>query len=73
MKINFEFDDDNAVFEILDAAFVAMLKRELKSTYEFLENDGWKHPDDVVQWEKNVAALNVLIRYYGGERDEQTN
>ena len=65
MKISFEFDDNDAVFEIIDAAFVGMLKRELQSTIDILNNDGYKHPDDVAAMQKNVSALNVLIEYYG--------
>ena len=66
MKISFEFDDNDAIYEVMDAAFLGMLKRELKSTLEFLNGDGWKHPEDVKTWKKQVKALKYLITIYGG-------
>lgn len=69
MKISFEFDDDSAAFEILDAAFVGMLKRELKTTKSFIYTDLYNHPDDVKMYKKVTKALELLIRYYGGPDD----
>ena len=66
MRISFDFDDDSTAFEVLDAAFLGMLERELKSTQGFLDNDGWKHPDDVKVWKKQAKALKYLITLYGG-------
>ena len=67
MKFNIQIEDESVLYEVLDDLFIGMLNRELKSTQEFLNNDGWKHPDDVKDWKKNIKALKVLIKYYGGD------
>ena len=66
MKFTIELEDENPLYELIDSMFVSMLKRELINTQEFLDNDGWKHPDDVKAWKKKVKALKVLVEYYGG-------
>jgi hypothetical protein len=66
MKFTIELEDENPLYELMDSMFASMLVRELKNTQEFLDNDGWKHPDDVETWKKNVKALKVLVEYYGG-------
>jgi hypothetical protein len=66
MKFTIELEDENPLYELMDSMFVSMLKRELKNTQEFLDYDGWKHPNDVKAWKKNVKALKVLAEYYGG-------
>ena len=66
MKFTIELEDENPLYELMDNMFASMLARELKDTQEFLDNDGWKHPDDVKTWKKNVKALKVLVEYYGG-------
>lgn len=66
MKISLEFEDNNAMYEVMDSLFLGMLKRELESTESFLQGDGWKHPDDVKTWKKQVKALKYLIVLYGG-------
>jgi hypothetical protein len=66
VKFNIQIEDESVLYEVLDDLFIGMLNRELKSTQEFLNNDGWKHPDDVKDWKKNIKALKVLVKYYGG-------
>jgi len=66
MKFNIQIEDDDVLLDLMDDIFLSMLNRELKDTQEFLDNDGWKHPDDVKTWKKNVKALKVLLDYYGG-------
>ncbi len=73
MKFTIELEDENPLYELMDSIFVSMLNRELKSTQEFLDNDGWKHPDDVKVWKKNIKALKVLIKYYGGDNGADSN
>lgn len=70
MKISFEFDDDNAVYEVIDSVFVSLLKRELNSNQWFLDNDGWKHPDDVKRWKKNIKCIKYLLEDYGRGSEE---
>lgn len=70
MKVSFEFEDENPIYELMDMTFLAYMKRELANTEYFLTNDGYKHPDDIKQWKKNVKAFNVLIRYYGGPNED---
>jgi hypothetical protein len=65
MKFNIQLDDESVLYEVLDDLFIGMLKRELRSMQESLDFDGWKHPDDVKEWKKNIKALKVLIEYYG--------
>ena len=64
MKISIEFDDENPIYELLDSTFLNYMKKELENTKYFLECEGYKHPDDIAQWEKNLEALNVLVEYY---------
>jgi hypothetical protein len=66
MKFNIQIEDEDVLHDLMDDIFLSMLNRELKDTQEFLDNDGWKHPDDVKTWKKNVKALKVLVEYYGG-------
>jgi hypothetical protein len=66
MKFNIQIEDDDVLLDLMDDIFLSMLNRELKDTQEFLDNDDYKHPDDVKTWKKNVKALKVLVEYYGG-------
>jgi hypothetical protein len=66
MKFNIQIEDEDVLHDLMDDIFLSMLNRELKNTQEFLDDDGWKHPDDVKTWKKNVKALKVLGEYYGG-------
>jgi hypothetical protein len=66
MKFNIQIEDEDVLLDLMDDIFLSMLNRELKDTQEFLDNDGWKHPNDVKTWKKNVKALKVLVDYYGG-------
>ncbi len=52
MKFNIQIEDEDVLCDLIDDMFVSLLNRELKSTQEFLDNDGWKHPDDVKVWKK---------------------
>lgn len=69
MKISFEFEDESPIYELMDTAFLAYMKRELANNEYFLNNEGYKHSDDIAQWQKNVSAFNVLIKYYGGSNE----
>lgn len=69
MKFNIQIEDEDVLCDLIDDIFISLLNRELKSTQEFLNYDGWKHPDDVKVWNKNIKALKVLIKYYGGSNE----
>jgi hypothetical protein len=73
VKFNIQIEDEDVLCDLIDDMFVSLLNRELKSTQEFLDNDGWKHPDDVKVWKKNIKALKVLIKYYGGDNGADSN
>jgi hypothetical protein len=66
MKFTIELEDESPLYELMDSMFVSMLERELKTTQEFLNYDGWKHPDDVKTWKTQVKALKYLLIIYGG-------
>jgi hypothetical protein len=73
MKFTVELEDESPLYELMDSMFVSMLERELKSTQEFLNYDGWKHPDDVKTWKKQVKALKYLLTIYGGNYGFENN
>ena len=73
MKFNIQLEDESLLYEVLDDLFIGMLNRELRSMQESLDFDGWKHPDDVKDWKKNIKALKVLIKYYGGDNGADSN
>lgn len=68
MKIEFSFEDNQMLYDVLDGMFVSLLKHELKSSEEFIRDNPW-HPDDVKQYKKNIKACKVLLEYYGGLND----
>lgn len=66
MKFTIELEDESPLYELMDSMFVSMLERELKTTQEFLNYDGWKHPEDVKTWKKQIKSLKYLLTIYGG-------
>ena len=68
MKIEFSIDANELMYDVLDGVFITLLKKELKSSKEFL-GSGQQHPDDVKQYKKNIKACKVLLEYYGGLDD----
>jgi hypothetical protein len=73
MKFNIQLEDESLLYEVLDDLFIGMLNRQLRSMQESLDFDGWKHSDDVKDWKKNIKALKVLIKYYGGDNGADSN
>ena len=56
-------------FETADRITLLMLKDQLKYLRKELEdfkNGKWVHPEDVVRNAEIIAALELLIPYYGG-------
>jgi hypothetical protein len=66
MKINLEFDDNDLMYQLMDGMFVVMLKNALREDTAYLESGGKLHPKDKQAYEKNIAAYEHLIEYYGG-------
>lgn len=70
MRIKLDFDDESAVFEVMNTLFVAYMKNE-KEEYE-----KWKQDETMVydeELDKIVEAMDVLINYYGGYNGIQDN
>jgi len=68
MKIEFDMKDNNIVYDVFDGIFVALLKRQLKDSKEFLAaayND-----EDKRMNEANIEACRVLLDYYTGKDDD---
>ena len=63
MKISLEFDDDNAVWELMDGLFLRMMQTNLKSDLEFISAGG-HHEDDIVAAEENVRCYRHLIKQF---------
>ena len=70
MRIKLDFDDESAVFEVMNTLFVAYMKNE-KEEYE-----KWKQDETMVydeELDKIVEAMDVLINYYGEYNGIQDN
>jgi len=65
MKLSIEFDDDGAVYELMDTIVLA----HLKSTRDDMHKWSSRHADDAEQDEEVIKALGILIKYFG-ERDD---
>jgi hypothetical protein len=68
MKIEFDMEDNNVLYDVMDGVFVSLLKRQLRDSKEFLVaayND-----DDKRMNEANIEACRVLLDYYTGKDDE---
>jgi TRAP-type C4-dicarboxylate transport system substrate-binding protein len=63
MNIKFNFDDESAVFEVLDEFFVTMLKKELQNSKDQLKMVA-VYPDDIEMYKRNIKACKVLLDYY---------
>lgn len=66
MKISLEFDDDNAVWELMDGLFLRMMQTNLRSDLEFIETGkaGGHHEDDIAAAEENVRCYRHLIKQF---------
>jgi hypothetical protein len=68
MKIEFDMEDDSIVYDVFDGIFVALLKRQLRDSKEFLVaayND-----EDKRMNQANIDACRVLLDYYTGKDDD---
>jgi hypothetical protein len=68
MKIEFDMEDNNVLYDVMDGIFVALLKRQLRDSKEFLVaafND-----EDKRMNQANIDACRVLLDYYTGKDDD---
>ena len=66
MKLEFELENNDLVFDVLNAGFVAMLKRQLKDSSEYLETT-CIHEHDIITQNQVIDACKVLLEYYTGD------
>jgi len=65
MKIEFDMEDNNVLYDVMDGIFVALLKRQLRDSKEFLV--AAYSEEDKRMNEANIDACRVLLDYYTGE------
>ena len=68
MEIKFDMEDNNVLYDVMDGIFVALLKRQLRDSKEFLVaayND-----EDKRMNQANIDACRVLLDYYTGKDDD---
>jgi hypothetical protein len=63
MKINFEFDDNDVVYEVMDAMFVAYLKNIKKDVTGYIESSIME--EDKESNAKVLQACDEILDYYG--------
>jgi len=67
MKISLDFDDNDVVFEVMDAMFIAYLKNFKKSVIEYQET-AW-NDEDKKENKKIIKACDVILQHYGVKND----
>jgi hypothetical protein len=65
MKIEFDMEDNNVLYDVMDGIFVALLKRQLKDSKEFLKTA--YNDEDKRMNEANIKACRVLLEHYTGK------
>ena len=66
MKIEFELENNDLLLDVLNAGFVAMLKRQLKDSKYYLETT-CIHEQDIIMQNQVIDACKVLLEYCTGE------
>jgi hypothetical protein len=66
MKLEIELETNDLLYDVLNAGFVAMLKRQLKDSTEYIETT-CTHLDDVIVQNKVIDSCKTLLEYYTGE------
>ena len=69
MNIEFDMEDNNVLYDVMDGIFVAMLKRQLKDSKEYLATS--YNEQDKLANQANIDACRVLLEYYTGKNDEE--
>ena len=62
MKISLDFDDNDVVFEVMDAMFVAYLKNFKKDCAKYVA-EAW-HEGDKKAYKKLSKACEVILEHY---------
>jgi hypothetical protein len=68
MKIEFDMEDNSIVYDVFDGIFVALLKRQLRDSKEYLV--AAYNEDDKRMNQANIDACRVLLDYYTGKDDD---
>jgi len=68
MKIEFDMQDNNVLYDVMDGIFIALLKRQLKDSKEYLATS--YNEQDKLANQANIDACRVLLEYYTGKDDE---
>ena len=68
MEIKFDMEDNNVLYDVMDGIFVAMLKRQLKDSKEYLGTA--YNEEDKRNNQANIDACRVLLNHYTGKDDE---
>jgi hypothetical protein len=68
MKIEFDMEDNSIIYDVFDGIFVALLKRQLKDSKNYLETA--YHEEDIKNNKANIEACKVLLAHYTGKDDE---
>ena len=70
MEIKFDMEDNNVLYDVMDGIFVALLKRQLRDSKEFLV--AAYNEEDKRMNQANIEACRVLLDYYTGKDDDET-
>ena len=65
MKFEFELENNDLLLDVLNAGFVAMLKRQLKDSKYYLETTCC-HEHDVIVQNKVIDSCKILLEYCTG-------
>ena len=70
MKISLDFDDNDTAFEVMDAMFIAYLKRFRRDCSEYIEQ-AWNEEDEKA-YKKLVRSCDTILNHFevpNGTRD----
>lgn len=70
MEIKFDMEDNNILYDVMDGIFVALLKRQLRDSKEYLVAS--YNEEDKRNNQANIDACRVLLNHYTGKDDETT-
>jgi hypothetical protein len=69
MKIEFDMNDNSVLYDVMDGIFIALLKRQLRDSKNYLETA--YHEVDIKANQANIDACRVLLEYYTGKDDAE--